>query len=103
MASFHLWLEVLSYTKALFEAITLGADVREQYQKHRNERATIAEAQRVSQEASTFSEDEVQAILDRLKACRDRFVKEGSGLRESNVCATCSRMLLRGMAEDFRE
>jgi hypothetical protein len=28
MASFHLWLEVLSYVKALLEAITLGVDVR---------------------------------------------------------------------------
>jgi hypothetical protein len=79
MASFHVWLEVLSYVKALFEAITLGADVREQYQRHRNERDTIAEAERVSQAFSTFSEDEVQAILDRLKACQDRFIKEGSG------------------------
>jgi len=87
MASFHVWLEVLSYTKALFEAITLGDDVREQYQKHRNERATIAEAQRVSQEVSTFSEDEVQAILARLKACRDRFIKEGSGpARKQCLC-----------------
>jgi hypothetical protein len=79
MASFHIWLEVLSYAKALFEAITLGADVREQYQKHRNERDTIAEAQRVSETFSTYSEQEVQAILDRLKACQDRFIKEGDG------------------------
>ena len=37
MASFVVWLEVLSYVKALFEAITLGKDVREQYQNHRRE------------------------------------------------------------------
>jgi len=87
MASFHVWLEVLSYAKALFEAITLGADVRQQYQKHRNERDTIAEAERVSQLFSTFTEDEVQAILDRLKACRDRFIKEGSGpARKQCLC-----------------
>lgn len=49
MASVGVWLEVLSYVKALFEAITLGADVRKQYRKHRVERDTIAEAERVSQ------------------------------------------------------
>ena len=87
MAPFPVWLEVLSYIKALFDAITLGADVREQYQKHRNERDTIAEAQRVSQTFSTFSDEEVQAILVRLKACRDRFIKEGSGAaRKQCLC-----------------
>jgi hypothetical protein len=87
MASFHLWLEVLSYTKALFEGITLGADVRKAYERHRKEKDTIAEAERVSQVFSTYSEDEVQAILDRLKACRDRFIKEGSGAaRQKCLC-----------------
>ena len=79
MASFHIWLEVLSYVKALFEAITLGADIREQFQRHRNERDTLEEADRVSRVFSTFSEQEVQSILDRLKACQDRFISEGDG------------------------
>lgn len=88
MASFAVWLEVLSYVKALFDAIRLGADVREQYQKHRSERDTIAEAHRVSQTFSTFSDEEVQAILERLKACRDRFIKEGSGAaRKQCLCS----------------
>ena len=78
-ASFQTWLEVLSYTKALFEAITFGADVPEQYRKHRNERETILEAERVSLVISTYSEAEVQAILNRIKACQDRFISEGSG------------------------
>lgn len=88
MASFHTWLEVLSYVKALFEAITLGADIQRQYEKHRNERDTIAEAERVSQVFSTYSESELQAILERLKACRDRFISEGSGTgRKKCLCS----------------
>jgi hypothetical protein len=88
MASFHTWLEVLSYIKALFEAITLGADIQQQYEKHRTERDTIAEAERVSLAFSTYSEKEVQAILDRLKACRDRFITEGSGAgRRKCLCS----------------
>jgi hypothetical protein len=88
MASFHTWLEVLSYIKALFEAITLGTDIQRQYEKHRSEQDTIAEAQRVSQVFSTYSEPEVQSILERLKACRDRFISEGSGTgRKKCLCS----------------
>jgi hypothetical protein len=79
MASFGVWLEVLSYVKALFEAITLGADIRKQYQKHRDEPDTITEARRVSEVFSTYSEAEVAAIAERLKACANRFIAEGSG------------------------
>ena len=96
MASFHVWLEVLSYIKALFEGITLGADVREQYRKHRAEKDTIAEAQRVSQVFSTYSEEEVEAILARLKACMERFVKEGSGAARQRCLCNVFRDVIDG-------
>jgi hypothetical protein len=96
MASFHVWLEVLSYVKALFEAITLGADVRKQYQKHHAEKDTIAEAQRVSQVFSTYSEQEVEAILARLKACMDRFVQEGSGAARKRCLCNVFRDVIEG-------
>jgi hypothetical protein len=87
VASFAAWLELLSYVKALFEALTLGVDVREQYRKHRSEAATIREARRASVTFSTYSNDEVRAILDRLKACAERFIKEGSGVgRQRCLC-----------------
>lgn len=79
MASFHVWLEVLSWTKALFDATTLGADVYEAYEKHVHEKDTIAEANRVSRVFSTYSDGELEAILKRLQDCRDRFISEGSG------------------------
>lgn len=88
MASFHLWLEVLSWTKALVEGVTLGVDVRNAYRHHREEKDTIAEAQRVSKVYSTYSDGEVQAILDRLERCRDRFMSEGSGpARRKCLCS----------------
>ena len=88
MASFQIWLEVLSYVKALFDAITLGADVREEYRKHRADRDTISEAHRVSEVFSTYSDQEVESILNRLKACRDRFITEGSGpARRQCLCS----------------
>ena len=96
MASVHTWLEVLSYTKALFEGVTLGADVLKQYRKHRNERDTIAEAERVSQVYSTYSEEEVQAILDRLKACQDRFIQEGGGSARKRCLCNVFKDVIEG-------
>ena len=79
MASFRTWLDLLSYAKALYEAITFGLDLRQQYERHRNEADTIAEAQRASQVFSTYSEEEVHALLARMKACQERFMQEGDG------------------------
>ncbi len=88
MASFQVWLEVLSWIKALFEATTLCVDLQRAYQQHRAEKATIAEAERVSRVFSTFSEGEVDAILKRLQSCRDRFITEGSGAaRRKCLCS----------------
>jgi hypothetical protein len=79
MASPELWLEVLSLTKALFDAVKSGADVLESYRKHRQEQDTINESQRVSVAFSTYSEAEVRSILLRLEQCRDRFIAQGGG------------------------
>lgn len=88
MASFELWLEVLALTKALFDVIKSGADVLESYKRHHQENETRQEAKRVSEVFSTYSEDEVKAILLRLQGCRDRFIKQGSGAeRASCVCS----------------
>jgi hypothetical protein len=95
MASVHVWLEVLSYIKALFEGITLGADVREQIEKHRKEPDTIAEAERVSLD-STYSDEEVQAILDRLKACEKRFVEEGDGAARRRCLCNVFKHVIEG-------
>jgi hypothetical protein len=88
MASPELWLEVLSLTKALFDAVKSGADVIESYRKHRAEKETIQESQRVSATFSTYSEGELKAILARLEQCRDRFIKQGGGTdRARCVCS----------------
>lgn len=83
MASPEIWLEVLSWVKAIFDAVKLGEDVLESYEKHRRERDTIQEAQRVSVQFSTYSEAEVRAILVRLKGCQERFIQQGGGADRS--------------------
>lgn len=88
MGSFEVWLEVLSWTKALFEATTLGADLYKPHDQHLHEKDTIAEARRCSSTDTTYSPGELDAILKRLQACRDRFVSEGGGeARRGCLCS----------------
>ncbi|HVW78707.1 MAG TPA: hypothetical protein VHB45_13925 [Alloacidobacterium sp.] len=96
MGSFEIWLEVLSLTKALFEATTLGADLYKSYDAHRKEHDTIAEARRVSKTDSTYSPKAVEAILKRLEACRDRFVLEGSGPSRKQCLCSVFRDAMEG-------
>jgi hypothetical protein len=88
MASPHLWMEVLSWVKALFEAGALSADLTKLYLKYRNDPATVKEAQRVSVAFSTFSDAEVESLLSRLKGCRDRFIAQGGGSERARcICS----------------
>lgn len=96
MASFHAWLEVLSWVKALFEATTLGADLHKAYEQHKREQTTIAEAQRVSSVFSTYSEAEVDALLKLLKGCRDRFISQGSGVARTRCICSVLREAMEG-------
>ena len=93
MASPELWLEVLSLTKALFDAIKSGVDVLESYRRHHAERATIQESERVSGVFSTYSEEEVENIHSRLKQCRDRFIRQGGGTdRAQCLCSVLNEV-----------
>jgi ribosomal 50S subunit-associated protein YjgA (DUF615 family) len=93
MPTTELWLEILSLTKALFDAIKSGADVIESYHKHRQEKETIQESQRVSVVFLTYSENELKAILSRLEQCRDRFIKQGGGGdRASCICSVLNEV-----------
>jgi hypothetical protein len=85
MASTHAWLEVLSWTKAVFDAITLGASVSDAYQKHKQEPATISESRRASVAFSTYSDEELDALAKRLQQCQAIFIAEGDG-EQRNRC-----------------
>lgn len=96
MATAQTWLEVLAWTKALFEAATSSVNLYDTYQKHKAERDTQEEASRVSQAFSTFSEEEVGAMLERLKGCRDRFIAQGGGQERSNCICSVLNEAKRG-------
>ena len=106
MVSSELWLQVLSWTKALFDAVKSGEDVFASYQKHRQEKDTIEESRRVSKTFSTYTENEVKSILARLEGCRDRYIKHGGGKDRSNcLCSILNegqRRKRRATAADRR-
>ena len=79
MAGPLLWLEALAGFKALYDLVKSGADYAKSYQMHRQESATIAESQRVSEAYSTYSDREIQELIRKVEGCRDRFIKQGSG------------------------
>lgn len=88
MVSPELWLQVLAWTKTLFEATKATIDLEQTYQKYVHDRETMREAQRVSLDFSTYSEAEVDSLLRRLKGCRDRFILEGAGKdRAACICS----------------
>jgi hypothetical protein len=80
MASPQTWLDLLAWTKALFEATKASIDLGATVLKYRSDPETIRESQRVSVAFSTFSEEEVQSLLNRMKGCQDRFIAQGGGL-----------------------
>jgi hypothetical protein len=88
MASPEIWLEVLAWTKALFESTKASVDLVATYQKYRADKATIAESHRASGAYSSYSEEELQSLLDRLQGCRQRFIDQGGGLdRARCICS----------------
>jgi len=96
MASPQLWLEVLSWVKTLFEATKATIDLRETYEKHRQERDTLREAERVSVKFSSYSNLEVESLLRRLEGCRKRFISQGGGAERAQCVCSVLREAMDG-------
>lgn len=79
MANPLLWPEALAGLKALYDLAQGAVDYASSYQKHREEAATRAEAQRISVAFSTYSDEEIEELIRKIKGCRDRFIAQGSG------------------------
>lgn len=76
-ASVQTWIDLLAWTKALFEATKATVDVAAVYRKYRSDSETEREAQRVSIQFSTFSEEEIKALSTRMSKCQTQFAVEG--------------------------
>jgi len=88
-----LWLELIAWTKAAFEAIKAGGDATEIYKKYRRDKATIQESERVSVRFSTYSDEEIEATLRRFHGCRERFIQQGGGADRSRcICSVLNEL-----------
>ena len=88
MASPETWLQLLAWTKALFEVTKATIDLTATYEKYRKDPETQREAARVSIAFSTYDEEEVDALGKRMSNCRTRFIEEGSGRQRAGcICS----------------
>ena len=68
MASPQIWLEVISWIKALVDVSSLSSEAYSAYRRHRAEPDTRLDAEIASAKYSTFSDKELAAIASRLEA-----------------------------------
>lgn len=93
MASPSTWLELLSWLKAAYDVISTGADLYEAYRKHKAEKDTAREAARISSVFSTYSEEEIEALVERIKGCMERFIQQGGGAdRVRCICSVLNEI-----------
>jgi hypothetical protein len=95
MASAATWLELLAAMKAAFDFAKSGLDYTTSFRKHKAERETQLEAERVSVVFTTYSEDEVKALTKRVEGCRERFIEQGGGKdRHRCICSVLNEASL---------
>jgi len=74
------WAAIAAIVSAMCDVINTGKDIFQEFFDRRIAAPDSMErAARLQQALSTYSDDEIKAINKRLQACRDRFVREGSG------------------------
>lgn len=79
MAGPLLWLEALAGLKALYDLVSGVPDYYASFRRHREEKDTIEAAHLASERYSTFSDEELRALIGKIEGCRDRFMLQGSG------------------------
>jgi len=96
MASPLLWLEALAGLKALYDLASGAPDYWKSYQRHRDERATIAESRRASKTFSTYSDRELEEIIRKIEGCSDRFINQGSGADRARCFCSIFKEIVDG-------
>jgi hypothetical protein len=93
IASPEVWLGLLAWTKALFDATKSTIDLTLAVQKYRNDPDTIRESQRVSVRFSTYSDVVIESFTEKLKGCDERMALQGGGKdRRKCVCSLLNEL-----------
>lgn len=76
------WASIAAIVSAMCDVVATGKDTFEVfYRKRLVAPSTAIQAQILSKTFSTYSDDEIDAIRERIDGCRRRFIDEGSGDR----------------------
>lgn len=84
MASKQAWLEVLAWTKALFEGTKAPLNLLAAFEHNLKEPNLDREAGRASKDFFFYSEEQVESMHRRLTGCRDR--ADTQGREELGAC-----------------
>jgi hypothetical protein len=90
------WASLAAIISAMIDVVQIGRETFRAYLKKRqNDPQLPARARALEAALSTYSTEEVAAIIDRIGSCRERFVAEGSGKQRR----TCICSVLRDVKE----
>lgn len=96
MADATQWIELLAGIKTVFEATKAGINLASTLEKYRRDPETIQEADRVSRVFSTYSEAEIQHLIELVEGCRTRFIAQGSGAARAQCLCSVLREAMEG-------
>jgi len=83
------WADIAAIVSAMSDVLTVGRDTFSGYlRRHRADRNLPVKAAQLQAAFSTYSDDEIEEIANRIRRCRDRFNEEGAG--KQRVRCLCS-------------
>src|SRR5262245_23313439 len=86
------WASIAAIVSAMCDVISTGRDTFQAfYESRRTSPDILQQAATLRQAMSTYSDEEVEAIRERLQGCRDRFVEEGSGQQRKRCLCSVLR------------
>ena len=90
MVSLEQMTNLIALSKTLMDALKGGVDFVETIKAYRADASTIKEAETARITLSTYSDDEIMSIDERLNNCRKQFEEQGFG--EGRVKCICSAL-----------
>ena len=95
------WSGIAALISGMVDVINLGVPLSEAIALHRRDPRNARLALVLQSAFSTYSDDEVRAIEDRIKSCRERFMAEGSGERRAACLCSVLRDVKDGNGGDL--
>lgn len=86
MAVYYHWLDALAWTRAVADSLAAEVDINARYQHYFYDWSTIRAAVRAWNEYPDFSNEELEALVKSLQACRSRPTNGATNTRQACLC-----------------